>query len=282
MKTVSFSELGAADLDVRDVVVFPAVWAERKQFSEYKNTPRATSAFFLILSDVRGIFTAEDGTRTEITRGDVVYLPAGIRYHAEFLGGRADTRIDTYTVNFRLLDKTGEEVRLADGILRLAGDQSGLFDTYFHRLAESTHPVGASGNLFRQKADFYALVDALLTHNIKRKELYYPIRRGIEALCHDWNKNERIEVYAALCGMSEGYFYRLFRRATGMSPVEYRNLLRVSNACSILKNTRFSVREVSAIVGYDDPFYFCRIFKKHTGSAPMDYRKSNLDIDIPE
>ena len=282
MKTVSFSELGAADLDVRDVVVFPAVWAERKQFSEYKNTPRATSAFFLILSDVRGIFTAEDGTRTEITRGDVVYLPAGIRYHAAFLGGRADTRIDTYTVNFRLLDKTGEEVRLADGILRLAGDQSGLFDTYFHRLAASTPPVGASGNLFRQKADFYALVDALLTHNIKRKELYYPIRRGIEALCHDWNKNERIEVYAALCGMSEGYFYRLFRRATGMSPVEYRNLLRVSNACSILKNTRFSVREVSAIVGYDDPFYFCRIFKKHTGSAPMDYRKSNLDIDIPE
>lgn len=282
MKTISFSDLGTADLDVRDVVVFPAVWAERKQFSEYKNTPRATSAFFLILSDVRGIFTAENGTRTEIARGDVVYLPAGIRYHAEFLGGRADTRIDTYTVNFRLLDKTGEEVRLADGILRLTSDPNGRFDTYFHRLAESNHPVGTSGNLFRQKADFYALADALLTHNTQRKELYYPIRRGIEALCHDWNKNERIEVYAALCGMSEGYFYRLFRRATGMSPVEYRNLLRVSNACSILKNTRFSVREISAIVGYDDPFYFCRIFKKHTGSAPMDYRKSNLDIDIPK
>ena len=279
MKTVSFSEIASVDLNVRDVVVFPAVWAERQQFSEYKNTPRATSAFFLILSDVRGVFIAEDGTKTEITRGDVAYLPAGICYRAEFLGGRADTRIDTYTVNVRLFDATGEEIRLADGILRLAGDQSGLFAPYFHRLAESTHPVGASVNRFRQMSDFYALADALLTHSLQRKELYYPIRRGIETLCHDWNKNESIETYATLCGMSEGYFYRLFRRATGMSPVEYRNRLRISNAQTILKNTRISVREVAATVGFDDPFYFCRIFKKHTGIAPVDYRKSNLGID---
>lgn len=282
MKTLSFSDLHGAELDVRDVVVFPAVWAERKQFSQYRATPRATSAFFLILSDVRGTFTSEDGTRVDIARGDVLYIPAGIRYRAEFQGGRSETRIDTFTVNFRLLDGTGDEVRLSDGFVCLTGGEGGRFDSYFHRLAESVHSVGEVGSTFRKKADFYALLDALLTHNDAQKDLYYPIRRGIEALRHDWNKNDRIEVYADLCGMSAGYFYRLFRRATGMSPVEYRNLLRVSNARSILKNTRLSIREVAAIVGYDDPFYFCRIFKKHTGSAPGEYRKAHLGVDLPE
>ena len=282
MKTVSFSELSRMNLDVRDLEVFPSVWAERKQFSQYETVPRATSAFFLILTEVQGLFLTADGTRVDIAKGDILYIPEGICYRAAFQGGNAGTRIDTITVNFRLLDDEGEGIRLSDDIFLLAQGSDGVFDTYFHRLAESVHQVGETGGLFRRKADFYSLLDAIHTHNDNRRESYYPIRRGIEALRHDWNKNERIEVYAALCGMSEGYFYRLFRRTMGMSPVEYRNLLRISNARSILKNTRFSVREVAAIVGYDDPFYFCRIFKKQTGTAPGDYRKSTFETELPE
>ena len=108
MKTVSFSELSHMNLDVRSLEVFPAVWAERKQFSQYETVPRATSAFFLILTDVQGFFLAADGTRVDIAKGDILYIPEGICYRAAFQGGKADTRIDTITVNFY-----GEKVTIA-------------------------------------------------------------------------------------------------------------------------------------------------------------------------
>lgn len=282
MRAVSLSELSEIDLDVRDVVVFPAVWAERKTFFQYWTAPRPVAALFLVLSDISGAFTEDDGTRTPIQKGDVVYIPGGIRYHAAFNGGKTETQMDTITVNFRLLDDKREDVLLSEHITVLAHEPNGLFDTYFHRLCESVHLVGEVGSRLRQKADFYALLDAILAFDNNRKESYYPIRRGMEGLCHEWNRNERIEKYAELCGMSVGYFYRLFRRTTGMSPVEYRNLLRISNARSILINTRLSIREVATVVGFDDPFYFCRVFKKQTGIAPGEYRKANHGIEIPE
>ena len=282
MKTHSLDVLPERDFDVRNIEIFPAVWSERKDFSQYQNTPRSTSAFFLILSNVHGTFISEDGARVSLQKGCVLYIPSQTRYTAVFSGGDADTRIDSYTVNFNLLDEWGEEIVLADHITVLAQDPNGLFDSCFHRLGESVHQASERGGNLRKKADFYALLNALHTFGDDRTEICYPIRKGMDALCREWNQNERIETYAALCGMSEGYFYRLFRRANGMSPIEYRNLLRVSNARSILKNTRLSVKEVANVVGFDDPFYFCRIFKKHTGIAPSEYRKANLGIEIPE
>ena len=48
---------------------------------------------------------------------------------------------------------------------------------------------------------------------------------------------EKIEKYAALCGISEAYFYRCFHKWAGKSPVEYRNLIRLSNAEAMLRYT---------------------------------------------
>ena len=84
--------------------------------------------------------------------------------------------------------------------------------------------------------------------------------------------NEKMEKYAALCGVSETYFYRCFREWCGKSPVEYRNALRLSNAESMLRHTDMSIGEIAGLVGFDDPFYFSRVFAKHFGCSPKRYR----------
>ena len=99
----------------------------------------------------------------------------------------------------------------------------------------------------------------------------------MEALRRDWNKNEKIDDYAALCGMSPGYFYHVFKKWAGKSPVEYCNLLRVSNACSMLARTTMPVAEIAALVGFSDQFYFCRVFRKTTGLSPLEYRKTHFE-----
>jgi transcriptional regulator GlxA family with amidase domain len=53
-----------------------------------------------------------------------------------------------------------------------------------------------------------------------------------------------------------------------MSPIKYRNMLRLNKALEILKSGEYSVIETAMIVGFDDPAYFSRIFKDQFGNSP--------------
>lgn len=59
----------------------------------------------------------------------------------------------------------------------------------------------------------------------------------------------------------------------GMSPAQYVLSLRMVNAQSLLEHTNYNVKEISEIVGYDNPLYFSRVFKKEIGQSPAQYRK---------
>jgi transcriptional regulator GlxA family with amidase domain len=61
----------------------------------------------------------------------------------------------------------------------------------------------------------------------------------------------------------------------GVSPVEYRNLIRIHTACSLLEGTSMSIEEIAASVGFDSPFYLSRIFKKHIHLSPRQYRQEH-------
>ena len=64
-----------------------------------------------------------------------------------------------------------------------------------------------------------------------------------------------------------------FRQYMGMSPAQYVLSLRMVNAQSLLEHTNYNVKEISEIVGYDNPLYFSRVFKKEIGQSPAQYRK---------
>jgi AraC-like DNA-binding protein len=72
--------------------------------------------------------------------------------------------------------------------------------------------------------------------------------------------------------MSETSFYVRFKEWSGTSPVKYRNGIRISAACSLLKNSNLSVYEIAVEVGFEDPYYFSRIFKKIVGLSPRQVR----------
>ncbi len=66
---------------------------------------------------------------------------------------------------------------------------------------------------------------------------------------------------------------RRFQAATGMSPMLYQQQVRLSLAKDLLEDTRLSVAEVAARLGYLDRVAFGRLFKKHTGLTPAAYRQ---------
>lgn len=88
-----------------------------------------------------------------------------------------------------------------------------------------------------------------------------------------YNEDIQIKDYARSRNMSVSWFLRNFKEVTKRSPAQYLLNIRLENAVNLLKTTSYNVTEISAIIGYNDPFYFSRLFKKHKGVSPTDYRK---------
>ncbi|MGB8623558.1 MAG: helix-turn-helix domain-containing protein [Paracoccaceae bacterium] len=74
-------------------------------------------------------------------------------------------------------------------------------------------------------------------------------------------------------GLSERTFIRRFRAATGYSPMEYVQTLRIEEAKHLLETTRTPVEMVAVEVGYEDANFFRRLFKRRVGITPARYRQ---------
>ena len=82
-----------------------------------------------------------------------------------------------------------------------------------------------------------------------------------------------VQEVSAACALSERSFIRRFKAATGRTPSEYIQLVKVEQAKLMLEEGGQSVKEISFGIGYDDLTYFRSLFKRHTGLTPVDYRR---------
>jgi len=73
-------------------------------------------------------------------------------------------------------------------------------------------------------------------------------------------------------GMGVRTFIRRFKAATGKSPAEYVQALRVAAAKSMLEAGPTPIQSISTQVGYSDLAFFRALFKRETGMTPAEYR----------
>jgi len=83
----------------------------------------------------------------------------------------------------------------------------------------------------------------------------------------------RLSELAAHLAVSERTLNRRFKRATGDTPLEYLQTLRVEVAKRVLESGRVSLEAVTQRVGYGDPSTFRELFKRKTGLSPGEYRR---------
>jgi len=75
-----------------------------------------------------------------------------------------------------------------------------------------------------------------------------------------------------LTGLSRRTFNRRFKQATGHTPLEYVQRVRIEEAKQILETTDGPVELVAAEVGYGDAVSFRRLFKRMVSNTPAAYR----------
>lgn len=76
-----------------------------------------------------------------------------------------------------------------------------------------------------------------------------------------------------LSGYAEDYIRAKFKIATGKTPVEFVNSIRIEHACKLIDiyGEEISVTELSEKCGFSNSAYFSRVFKRIQDMSPMQY-----------
>jgi AraC-like DNA-binding protein len=81
-----------------------------------------------------------------------------------------------------------------------------------------------------------------------------------------------IETLAELAELSPFHFSRVFKQATGITPLQFVTRERMLQAQQLIRETSRSLIEIALEVGYTSPSHFAKVFRRTVGMAPTRFR----------
>ena len=137
--------------------------------------------------------------------------------------------------------------------------------------------VRAATDYAKMKAGMYEIMSMICEKSReKRFDRYSIISKGILYMESEDGENLSIPETAALCNVSEGYFRRLFKEYSGLSPSDYRLRHKIKRAMLLLKYENMTVSEIAESLSFTSSAYFIKTFRRTTGTTPFKYRSSFL------
>ncbi len=100
----------------------------------------------------------------------------------------------------------------------------------------------------------------------------------IGALENNYAKEWSLDELTAIAHMSRSNLMRVFRKATGQTPIEYLIRLRIQRAMELLRNSDLSITEIALEIGFNDSNYFTRQFRRVLGESPRSFRQANASV----
>ena len=209
-----------------------------------------------------------DKKKITLSSGDIYFVPRLASYTIKY---HSDTVFTAVHFNFHN--------ELAASAFRNADIQRILPDLPDENVRDAIdyiyENVNNKTNSFTVLSKFYEVAAYVSERLVKTsaKPLDERILTAMKLLEPRNGRELSIDEIAADCHMSASYFYSLFKKETGLTPVEYRNRAAVDYAAQlIIENPEKSIEEISERARFGSSAYFRRVFKAHMGVTPMLYR----------
>lgn len=200
------------------------------------------------------------GTTIYANEGDLIYIASETRYGSIWFGS---PDIEWYSINFDFNSKYAfNDYRFQI----LKNYQSELFEKMYE--CYEKNPMKSVSYFYLLLDDIYKKMKISPAHS-----LCSAIEPAIEYIEKNYNTPVSVKELAELCHKSESGFFKAFRKATGVTPIEYKHNIMIQNAIDLLSNTSLSVEEISTQTGFSSSNYFRRVFSKLTDKTPKELRK---------
>lgn len=206
--------------------------------------------------------------------GELIYIPKGCCYKMQYTAPNTTFVL----INLEIFDKSGKDFLLSKAVTVLATDGA------FRRIAgimADLERCGAVQNLFallRRKELVYKLLGTVFEFGsipTIKPQKNQQIFAGVLLLEQSYLENLPVARFAEASGISISLFRSLFSKQYGMSPIQYRNLLRIDRAAAILSEGCCTVSEAAYACGFENIGYFCRCYKKIMGETPLETKLRN-------
>ncbi|KAI7258420.1 hypothetical protein KC345_g10566 [Hortaea werneckii] len=138
--------------------------------------------------------------------------------------------------------------------------------------------IGSSEPLESIQAEFLELTEELcgfITN--KKKDAHTQIIRQMYQYTAEMYADTELTLYrvAEHVERPEKYISQLFKEVTGVNYSDHLIKVRMDEAAILLRESRYTVDEIAARVGYNSSHSFRRAFKRLTGISPSTYRQSH-------
>lgn len=247
-----------------------------KASGHYCNRPKGCSDNILIYcTDGKGWFSVDE-KKYDVSANQFFIIPATDE-HLRYASDLADPWT-IYWIHF-----TGNNLSFLNESLAIQNQlipQTIPFDKHKIKLWEEIYNCLEKGysieNLtYANLSLYYYLANFLYPH--KNIELTKNPGQHISDKVIDYMKaniSERLTVQdmAIKFSYSPSHFQGLFRKRTGMSPIDYFIQLKMQRACQLLALSDLRINEIASAVGYSDAYYFSRLFRKVMGTSPVCYK----------
>ena len=267
--SVKISELSHIDFDVRNIAVGRFDFPSRGE-NDYLEKGRQRNLIHLITSGNR-LYKTEVESFT-VPTGTVLFIPDGTRYLTRALHTK-ESGCSGIGISFDTVDGCGREISIEKGVYHDWRDYHNYFSGLFEEMTECAEV--SPRNTLRMKSLLLRILCRMVTdsgHNQLTKNIISP---ALTFIAKHYRENLPVRVYAEQCNMSESYFRKKFVELTGKSPIEYRNELRFAEARRLYAEG-YSMKEISASLGFFDAGYFAKIYKKSNGRSLS--REESTDI----
>ncbi len=106
----------------------------------------------------------------------------------------------------------------------------------------------------------------------KKNAVSIHVRRSVDYIYDNLQRQITIAELAEREGLSEGYFSRLFIKEIGQSVTQFVNEAKIKTAQNMLRYSDYSLMDITISLGFSSQSAFSVVFKKFSGMTPKKYR----------
>lgn len=235
-----------------------SVSREKNYRHSYRNGRLKHGFIYTVRGEMCDTFLLDGGESLSVKAGELIFIPKGCAYSGTYLEDGTQIRI----VQFDLANGELPAYLSTPQKLDIPNARE-MIDAFFTPIqtSMSDHP-------FYFLSCLYQLLWQIDERYSKIPTKYKKLQAAIKEISEHSEQNVPIGDYAALCGMSEVNFRRLFREFMQQSPIEYRNEIRLKNAKIKLQSGEYNVSEAAEASGFSNLSFFIRLYKKKYGYTP--------------
>lgn len=183
---------------------------------------------------------------------------------------------DMILMRFNMINNnTNEPIEVKEPFGFSIPDNHSILHNYLTALINNYHnPTKSYGKKIAMsilEQTLYELAENVMSLQTPRN-IDKRLRKTVEYIQLNIHRHIPLDELCHIAGLSKNYFRKLFKAEYGLYPKAYMINMRLEQAERLLMKTEYTIKEISQLLGYSDPYSFSKQYKEKRGYPPSLYR----------